>query len=325
MDTGADIFDKHRSDLERIEAELRKCLDSHVPLVREIGVHTLLAKGKRLRPLLFVLCSRACGYAGEDAYRLSTVFEYIHAASLLHDDVLDSAELRRNRPSANQVWGNHAAVLEGDYLYSKCVSIAVSSRSLAFLDQLAAATLRMTEGQILEFAHTDDWAVSSRVYLDVITAKTAALVSASCACGAILAGKAGEAEQAFSRFGMNMGVAFQMTDDLLDYTAQEQSLGKPVGKDLREGKVTLPLIYTLPRIEDGERKRLEERLRGRKATEADYARVMELVRSNGALDRIRRETRTYAEEAEAFLDPIPASQAKSDLLDLNRYILYRAY
>ena len=319
------IFERHKGHLEEIERELVKFIDSRVGLVEDMGRHTLLARGKRLRPLLFVLSSELCSYRGENLHRFAVVFETIHAASLLHDDVLDHAEIRRKKPAANRLWGNQAAILEGDYLYAKASTIALESGNLPFLKVLVDTITRMAEGQILELIHMHTWETSLETYMEIITAKTAVLISAACAAGAILAGAEEKRRAHLERFGLNMGIAFQLIDDLLDYTSSAEVFGKPVGKDLREGKVTLPLIYTIPRIREKERDRLRALFMQHQPGEDDYNYVIELVRSNGALERIRDEAESYVDEAEKNLQIFPDSSAKSDLLQLNRSLMKRTY
>lgn len=316
---------QYNSHFERIDEELGKVISSRVGLIEDIGRHTLLGQGKRLRPLFFVLSCRLCNYQGGGIHRLSTIFEYIHTASLLHDDVLDNAEVRRNKPSANHLWGNHAAVLVGDFLSSRSFFIALDSNSLPFLKTLVETATRMAEGQVLELIHTDDWKISKEEYMEIITAKTAVLMSAACACGSIISGTDVEAEQSLAKFGLNAGIAFQLMDDLLDYISSEEVFGKPVGKDLREGKITLPLIYTLQELEGSERKRLENLFKNQQATEEDYRNLIEIVRSNGVVDRIQDEARSYSNKAASSLSLFPDSPFKRDLLELNRYIIKRRH
>jgi len=325
MDSGSEILDKYIEHITKINKELKKALSSRVALVKDIGNHTLLGHGKRLRPLFFLLSCQLCDYQGKDAYRLSTIFEYLHAASLLHDDVVDNAENRRNRPSANHVWGNHAAVLAGDFLYSNASLIAVGSNNLLFMKRLTKTAKQMAEGQIMELVHTDDWETSREEYMEIITAKTAVLMSAACACGAIITGAEKNAEQSLGQFGLNMGIAFQLMDDLLDYTSSEDVFGKPVGKDLKEGKITLPLIYTLPKIEASERNRLENLFKNHQATEEDYRQLIGLVRSKGALDHIKDEAKSYVDRAAGCLSRFPDLPAKRGLLELNQFIVDRKY
>ncbi len=325
MDKQSEILEKYKSHFMRINEELDRGLNSRVSLVEDIGSHTLLGKGKRLRPLLFVLACRLCNYSDENVYRISTIFEYIHASSLLHDDVLDKAETRRKKPSANNLWGNHAAILAGDFLYSKATTIALDADSLPFLRKIAEATMQMTEGQILELNHTNDWNTGKEEYIEIITAKTAILMSAACTCGAVFSQAGEEVERSLGKFGLNLGIAFQLMDDLLDYISSEEVFGKPVGKDLKEGKITLPLIYTLLKLEESERKRFAELFKNHRATEQDYRTLTGLVRSKGALDQIRDEAQAYVNEAANCLKSFSDSEVKRNLLELNQYIINREY
>jgi octaprenyl-diphosphate synthase len=325
MDSDSEILDKYSEHITKINKELKEALSSRVTLAEDIGKHTLLGHGKRLRPLFFVLSCQLCNYQGKDVHRLSTIFEYLHAASLLHDDVVDNAENRRNRPSANHVWGNHAAVLEGDFLYSNASLIAVGTHNLLFLKRLTETAKQMAEGQIMELVHTYDWETTKEEYMEIITAKTAVLMSAACACGAIITGAEKKAEQSLEEFGLNMGIAFQLMDDLLDYISTEEVFGKPVGKDLKEGKITLPLIYTLPMIELSERNRLEHLCKNHVATEEDYRKFIDLMRSKGALDKTRNDAKSYVDRAAGCLSMFPDSPAKRSLLELNQFIVERKY
>lgn len=325
MDPHRTILDQHQKHFEKIDAALSETLVSRVPLIEDMGAHSLLGRGKRLRPLLFVLSCRLFDFRGKGLYRLAAVFEYIHAASLLHDDVMDNAETRRKKPSANSVWGNHAAVLQGDFLYLKSSSIAIDTESLPFLKRLSEATTRMTEGQILELIKTNDWSTTKKEYFEIITAKTAVLLSAACACGAIISGAEKGDVESMGEFGLNLGIAFQLIDDLLDYSSSEEVLGKPVGKDLKEGKITLPLIYTLSQIETSKRERLEDLFIKQRASEADYGNLIETVRSNGALDQIRSEAESYVDMAMESMKTFPYSPAKSSLLELGRYVIERKH
>ena len=322
----------HKLNLEQFEEyftlineELYKVFDSRVPLVEEVGQYAVFSSGKRLRPLIFVLCCELCDYSGKDVYQFSTIFEYIHVASLLHDDVLDNAATRRKRPSANQVWGNQAAVLEGDFLFAKALSVAVRADNIPFLTKLTETAVRMTEGQILELAHVNDWQLTKAQYMEIITAKTASLISGACACGAILSGAPPHVETALTQFGLDIGIAFQLIDDLLDYTASEAEFGKPVGKDLREGKVTLPLIHTLSQLAPQETERLMERCAHAGPEDADVETMIRLVRANGALDRTWEEARAYVTGAVDHLEVFPDSPIKRNLQNLGRYIIERRY
>lgn len=323
MDSDISNLTQFKDHFDIINDELYKVFNSQVPLVQEIGRHALLGHGKRLRPLIFVLSCELCNYHGEDVYQLSTIFEYIHTASLLHDDVLDNAEIRRSKPSANQVWGNHAAVLEGDFLVSKALAIAIRAGNIPFMAKITETTTRMTEGQILELAHTDDWSISRDLYLEIVTAKTAMLISTACACGAIISDAGLETAESLAQFALNAGIAFQLIDDLLDYTSSQEVLGKPVGKDLREGKITLPLIYTLKQLETTEKKRLEDLFVNHQPTDDDFRDIIDLVRGKGALDRIREEAQSFVDNAINCLDIFPDSATKRDLIILSQHIIDR--
>ncbi|MFH1350825.1 MAG: polyprenyl synthetase family protein [Pseudomonadota bacterium] len=315
-------FDRHSL---RINEELCRNLSTKVPLIEEIGNHSLLGEGKRIRPLLFVISCQLCGFQEEDIYHYSAIFEYIHTASLLHDDVLDNAEMRRRKPSVNHVWGNSAAVLGGDFLISKSLGIAVSTHNLEFLELLTKTTARMTEGQILELYHTHNWHINKDEYMEIIMSKTAVLISSACACGAIISGAERWAIDHLGKFGLYMGIAFQLMDDLLDYTSSEIVLGKPAGKDLREGKITLPLIYALADLEKEEIERLRGLFKNGKAKDEDYVKLIAMVRSNGVVDRIRSEAKVYADKAESSLSIFPDSDRKRDLMHLNSYNLRRTF
>jgi octaprenyl-diphosphate synthase len=325
VDSNRIFLDKFNPHFEKINEELSKSLSSRVSLIQDIGKHSLLGEGKRLRPLLFVLSSQLCGYQGDDVYHLSTTFEYIHTASLLHDDVIDNAEVRRNKPSASHVWGNSAAVLTGDYLSLKASATALTSNNMDFFKEAVDTATRMTEGQVLELVHTNNWNISKNDYIEIITSKTGALMSAACSCGAIIAGAERETVDHLRQFGLNLGIAFQLMDDVLDYTSSKEEFGKPVGKDLREGKITLPLIYTLSNLEKGEIKGLEDLFNNHKAKENDYTRIITMVRNNGAIDRIRSEAKDYVDKAAGFLDFFSGSTFKEDLIGLNAYMVKRRY
>ena len=320
-----DFLDHFSPHLKEIDDALNQSLGARVPVVADIVRYSLLGAGKRIRPLLFVLSSHLCGYKGEDVYRLSTLFEYVHAASLVHDDVLDNADLRRRKPSVRQVWGNAAAVLGGDFLYSAASAIAVECRNLELIRLLSDLLKRMVEGQFLELEHTHNWKISKAEYMEIITAKTAALMRAACNSGAMVAGADEKTVQHLGDFGSNLGIAFQLMDDLLDYTSSEEVFGKPVGKDLKEGKITLPLVYFVSELERAEVERLAELFKSQKASDQDYQDLVRRVRVNGAIERVRSEASEYVARAEELLKLFPDSPVKQGLLELGGYILTRRH
>lgn len=317
------VLDRFNPHFEAIEGELERFLESRPSLVRDIASYALLGQGKRLRPLLFVLSSRLCGLESHGMFRFSTIFELLHTASLLHDDVLDHAELRRKKPSVPQVWGNPAAVLGGDYLYALATIIGAEFENLDIIRMLSENMKHMVEGQLLELAHTHDWGITKENYLEIITAKTAVLISSACASGALMAGFGEKEKECLGQFGLNLGIAFQLMDDVLDYTASEEEFGKPVGKDLREGKITLPLIYFLTDKTKLEVNDLQDRFKNHKAGDEDYQRLIRQVREKGVIEKIQREAEAYVDKGTAFLDLFPESPAKKDLLSLGPYILTR--
>ena len=318
-----DFLDRFSPQLKEIDEALNQSLGARIPIVSDIVRYSLLSAGKRVRPLLFVLSSRLCGYQGKDVYRLSTLFEYVHAASLLHDDVLDNADLRRSKPSVRQVWGNSAAVLGGDFLYAAASAIAIECRNLELIRLLSDVLKRMVEGQFLELDHTHDWKISKADYLEIITAKTAALMGAACSSGALVAGADEKTMQYLGDFGLNLGIAFQLMDDLLDYTSSEAVFGKPVGKDLKEGKITLPLVCFVSELEKGEVERLGELFKSHKASERDYEDLIRRVRTHGSIERVRSEASEYVSRARELLSLFPDSQVKQDLVELGAYVLAR--
>jgi octaprenyl-diphosphate synthase len=308
---------------ERINEELGKVLTSNVSLIEQVAQYSLLSTGKRLRPLFFILSCELCNYTDHDRYALSTIFECLHAASLLHDDVIDNAPMRRGKPSANKLWGSPAAILVGDFLFSRFSRMAVEEKHIELLRILADTATRMTEGQVLELVNTHNWKTTTADYLTIITSKTAALMSAACAGGGIVAGAEQVDIQSLKDFGLNMGIAFQIIDDVFDYTANVETTGKPTGSDLREGKITLPLIYALTYLPQQERERLEDLFKGGGALEQDYREVTELVRGNGAIARCRYDAQEYVDRAARCLGPFPASPIKECLLQLNQFVVTR--
>jgi octaprenyl-diphosphate synthase len=232
------LLDRVETDLAEIENALMDNLKPHLDLVASAAKHILFSGGKRLRPLLMVLSARLCGYRGDFDKVFSCVFEYLHVATLLHDDLVDAAELRRGRPVAHSQWGSAVAVLTGDFLLARSLSIAAESGSLKTIKIIADITENMSQGEIQQLIHQGDLNFSEKAYMTVIYRKTAALIEGACRVGAILAGAPEREEKALSDYGRHVGLAFQMADDLLDYTADAEVLGKKVGADLREGKLT---------------------------------------------------------------------------------------
>jgi octaprenyl-diphosphate synthase len=269
-----EAFDLIKEDIKEVEEAFRKNLSSEVYLIRKVGEYILSSGGKRFRPLMLLLSARLCAYGGSRHIPLAAVLEFIHTATLLHDDVVDNAALRRGNASANSLWGNSASVLIGDYLLSKAFYLAVSDGNIRIMDVLARTTTRMAEGEVLQLIRHSDPETTEEGYLDVITSKTAVLFSAACQVAAILGRTSEEKEKALASYGMDIGIAFQLMDDCLDYTAKDEDLGKAVGNDLREGKVTLPLIKAYRDSSLDEKEMIKGAVT---AGEADAARLEEIM------------------------------------------------
>jgi octaprenyl-diphosphate synthase len=318
-----DIVRLVEDDLGKVEEVFRTQVRSDVPLVGEIGRYVQEGGGKRVRPALLLLASRLSGYRGERAVTLASTVEFIHTASLLHDDIIDEATTRRGRRSVNSRWGNDITVLLGDFLYTKAMAMALSQDNLRILRLLSDVTLSMIEGEILEIERCADLRVTPDDHIEIIRRKTAALFSASLRIGGML-GELGEAkERALASYGMNLGICFQMVDDLLDLTADEKILGKPVANDLREGKLTLPAIFTLQRTGDDGLEKVRAVLDDRGFARVSAQEIARLARDCGALDEARVLAERYAEQARRDLQPFERSAYREALEALPDFILAR--
>jgi octaprenyl-diphosphate synthase len=309
-------------DLLRVEAQFRKDLTSEVPLIRKVGEYVLASGGKRIRPMLLLLCARLSGYAGEQHISLASVVEFIHTATLLHDDVVDHADLRRGNASANAVWGNEASVLVGDFLFAKSFSIMVEGGSLPILKVLSDATTQMAEGEVLQLIGTCDPDLDEERYMAVVRNKTAVLIAAACQCGGILGAVSEEQQEALRAFGMNLGIAFQFMDDALDYVA-EADFGKERGQDLAEGKMTLPLIHALRSCTAAEHERMVEIIAGDELSDEDLAWSVDLIQRHGGIDYTRQRATEMVESAKGHLSLFAESPARSSLIQLADYVVSR--
>ena len=319
-----------KSTLKELEKEIAAInnalvanLHTHVPLIAEVGRHILLSGGKRIRPLLFLLSARMCGCQGNDLADFSTIFEYLHAATLLHDDVVDAASVRRGRSTANTIWGNQAVILVGDFLLSKALSLAVTTNRLKVLQVLAYATTRMAEGEIMQLLHTGNLELSEAEYFEVIDRKTAILMSAACQIGAVLGGVPPAQEEALAEMGLNLGMTFQVVDDILDFIGDEKELGKQVCADLREGRITLPLIHALARADDPDRQRLKDIAQN--LTPEMTQELRQLLDRYGSLDYARNIARRYTLQAQENLAPFPASPEKNYFWAITEELLGRTH
>ena len=316
-----DVFRYYGNDLKRVEENMEMHLRSEVRLIPEIIHHLIGSGGKRFRPLLLLASAELCGYRGERRYPLSAIIEYIHTATLLHDDVIDHAETRRGKASANQVWGNAASVLVGDYLYSKSFRLMTDDGNLAILKLISTTTNTMSEGEVFQLMKMGDISITEKEYLSIVEKKTSILISAACAIGGILGNAADSQIEALTRFGMRLGNAFQITDDTLDYVAKEEEFGKAIGQDLKEGKMTLPLIRTMKKCTP------EERLFVRKGIEEKdepaYAEIMTLIHRYDGISYALAKARACIDEAKGFLTSFNDSEAKTALFTVADYIIER--
>ena len=302
------------SDMQAVDAAIRSQLHSDVPLVSQIADYIISAGGKRIRPTLVLLMANAWGYRGEDHYKLAAVVEFIHTATLLHDDVVDESELRRGRQTANAMFGNAASVLVGDFVYSRAFQMMVSVNSMRVMQILADATNVIAEGEVLQLMNMHDPDVTEERYLQVIRSKTAKLFEAATELGSLLAGAPESSIAAAAEYGRCLGTAFQLIDDVLDYSGNSADIGKNVGDDLREGKPTLPLIYLMQHGTPQQR----ELVRNCIATgdEAHFDEVLNAITTSGALQYTREQAAMTRDRAKASLAPLPAGPYKDALLAL---------
>jgi len=311
--------------MQELEDELIEQLKSRVPVAFEIGAHIMNSGGKRIRPQLAIISARMGGYTGIDALKLSGAIECIHTATLLHDDVVDRADTRRGRPAANTLWSNEMCVLGGDFILAKAFSALTSIKNLRILEIVSRTTERLSEGELFQMSNIGNLNITEEDYLRVITDKTAVLMEAACRGGAILGGLDPDREEALAGFGFNLGIAFQMTDDVIDYRSEKATMGKTPGKDLEEGKLTLPLISALKRADGDERARLGRMIKERELSDQDFQWVRELLQRRGGITETLERSREYLKQATDFLDIFPDSEEKGALMKLAGRILTRTY
>jgi len=310
-------------DLKNVERQFKKDLESDVPLIRKVGEYVLSSGGKRIRPALLLLAAKLLDYSGDRHVPLASVVEFIHTATLLHDDVVDSANIRRGLASANTLWGNEASVLVGDFLFSKSFSLMVADGDLNVLRVLADATTRIAEGEVMQLICTSDVDITEERYIEVVICKTAVLLAAACQAGAIIGGATAEQEAALAAFGMDLGIAFQLMDDTLDYAADEKEFGKSIGHDLEEGKITLPLIETLRKCSATERELVGDIVAKEELEDGDFDRVYALVTGFGGLDYTVSRAKEYIASAKARMEVFADSPVRSALFRLADYVVTR--
>jgi len=328
----SDIFAHYAPELKSVERELLAIFDSSAAVIPLIGRHVVGSGGKKMRPLFLLMSADLCGYQGKERALLGAIIEAIHTASLLHDDVIDGADIRRGKAAAHTVWGNQIVVLVGDYLYSNALRLAVAQKKQGVMEALSEATTRMTEGELLQLHKTGDPEISMEEYFRIISAKTGILISAACKIGAIIAGRSAEKEEALAEFGLKTGIAFQLADDILDYVARQKDLGKKLGKDLEEGKITMPLIHLLKVASASEKKEIIDIInqtsgKSGQITAArkklNLQRITALFTQYKAIEESFEIAKNLVGEAKSCLNVFPDSEHREAILTMADYTLQR--
>ena len=320
--TAREVFDLLRDDLVAIEQELGRDAASGVSTITEIAEYLREGGGKRIRPTLLLLSAHALGYAGQGSIRLGAVVEMVHTATLVHDDIIDGADTRRGRPSANTAWGNEKCVLAGDWLYMQAFKVALEEKNLRVLDLLIGLTQQMVEGELLQIQKLGK-AVSEAEYYDLIFRKTACLFSVSMRLGAVLAGASEAEENRLATYGRTVGLAFQIVDDVLDLTATEEVLGKPVASDLREGKATLSVIHSMDHGTAKDRQTIQRVLDDRSFENVSRQQIREILVRNGSVEYARAVADRYAEQSRLALAALADSEFKRALLWVPDFVVAR--
>jgi octaprenyl-diphosphate synthase len=317
------IFEPIRADLELVDREFARHVESQVELIPTIGKYIQTSGGKRVRPAVLLMAARLGGYEGDRAVLYAAVVEFIHTATLVHDDIIDESEVRRGRMAVHSRWGNDITVLLGDYLYIKSMALALSHDHLDIVRVLCDVTLRMIEGELYQLTKNGDAELAEEEHFDIIRRKTAYLFGGCAQIGGMLGGVTREREQALQEYGFNLGIAFQLVDDLLDFTGDLKALGKPVGADLREGKMTLPLIHLLQHDQGTSGKIVRDIIASRSASDEQWADLLHQLREHRSIDYAYRCAVDFAERAKKPLHAFPPSSERDALLALPDYVLSR--
>jgi octaprenyl-diphosphate synthase len=313
------------ADLAAVNDVILRRMDSPVGRIPELAGHLIMSGGKRMRPMLTLASAKLCGYRGAHHVLLAACVEFIHTATLLHDDVVDDSHLRRGSATANALWGNQSSVLVGDFLFSRAFQLMVEAGSLKVLGILSEAAAKIAEGEVLQLMTTNNTTTTEDAYLDVIMAKTAPLFAAACRVGAVMANRPREEEDALISYGRNLGIAFQLVDDVLDYSARESALGKTVGDDFREGKITLPVVLAYRRGSDSERAFWQRTLGELQQTDADLAQAIALLQKHGTLSDTLERAAHYGAIARDALAIFPESGVKDALLEAIDFCIQRGH
>jgi octaprenyl-diphosphate synthase len=309
--------------LVAVEARFKQHLDSDVPFIHKAGAYIAQGGGKRVRPALLLLAARLLGHDGDEEVTYAAVVEFIHTATLIHDDIIDHAALRRGQATLNRLWGNNLTVLLGDWIYTTAMQMALSHGHLEVVQRLCAATLRMTEGELLAFERLGAIDLTVEEYFEIVERKTAHLFAAACSIPSLIPPIRQDAGQVLHRYGRDLGVCFQLVDDLLDFTARESEIGKPVLSDLKEGKLTLPLILLLPRVDPGKRRLIETVLEDRSFGRVSSAEILDLVRIEGTIEEVAELAHGYAAQAKQELEFFPPGDARDALEFAPDFVLNR--
>lgn len=312
-----------QQEIGDLEGTMMSLLGSQVPFVQSVAEYILKIGGKRLRPILTVVSSRLSGYNGPDAYKMGACLEFIHTASLLHDDVIDNAQIRRGKPSANAKWGNHVSVLVGDFFYCRASQLLTEQADWRILKAVTDCITATTEGEVLEITKSSDLATTREDYLTIVKNKTALLIATACQVGGILGKVSEELETALKKFGYNLGMAFQLADDVLDYTSSEDVFGKANGIDLQEGKLTLPLIITLGRATHDESQIIRNALLSERLEKQVFLKVQDVIKKYDGFNETYALAREFINTAKASLAPFRASIEKDVLLSIADYVIER--
>jgi octaprenyl-diphosphate synthase len=318
-----DVFLAYKDGLQQVEKYINEYVTSEIKLIPEVAHHLIDSGGKRFRPLLLLICARLCGYHGESRFPMATVMEFIHTATLLHDDVIDQASIRRGKTSANQIFGNAISILVGDFLCFKSYTLMTGIGSLDILKLISETGDIMSEGEVFQLSKCGDINLTEEEYFSIIEKKTAVLISASCAAGAILGSAPREKIDALAQFGRNAGMAFQITDDILDYMAKGEEFGKSIGKDLEEGKITLPLIFTIKQSTEEEKNKIKEILTRRKSSQKATREILRLIKKYNGIDASLQSAAGYINEAKSQLSIFSDCPEKDHLNAVAGYILSR--
>jgi len=318
------VFRHLSRDLRKVERALVSHLKSSVPLIPLIGKHITLSGGKRFRPAVLLLAAEACGYAGPRRIVMSVVTEYMHTATLLHDDVVDGGVMRRGKPAANVVFGNSASILVGDFLFARASQLMTADGDLDVLGIYARTLVSLSEGEVLQLMKSADPSITEAEYLRVVYHKTASLIAAASETGSVLAGADRSLRKRMFEFGKAVGIAFQLVDDILDYTGTEGELGKRPLQDLREGKVTLPLIHALRRATAADRARAAKILKGNIPSAREISFLAGLVERHRGIDYTARRAESFVRRGKALLAGLPGSEARTALSILSEYIVSRS-